>query len=131
MLWIINDFPAYGNLSGCATKEYYACPICGEETYSQWLKHGNKNSYTGHRRFLPCNHPLRKQKKAFHGEQEFRLPPKEITRDDLERLIPFVPHGERKRLNDVDPLLLIQVVGRRGLYSSILNTGSFYIFDTT
>ena len=49
----------------------------------------------------------------------------------LEKLMPFVPHGERKRLNDVDPFLLIQVVGRRGLYSSILNTGSFYILDTT
>ena len=49
----------------------------------------------------------------------------------LERLIPFVSHGERRRLNDVNPLLLIQVVGRRGLYSSILNIGNFYIFDTT
>ena len=34
LLWTINDFPAYGNLSGCATKGYYACPICGEETNS-------------------------------------------------------------------------------------------------
>ena len=41
LLWIINDFPAYGNFSGCATMGYYACPICGEETNSQWLKHGN------------------------------------------------------------------------------------------
>ena len=29
LLWIINDFPAYGNLSGCSVKEYKACPICG------------------------------------------------------------------------------------------------------
>ncbi|RVW66354.1 hypothetical protein CK203_065181 [Vitis vinifera] len=68
LLWTINDFPAYGNLSGCTVKGYYACPICGEETNSHWLKHGNKNSYTGHRRFLPCNHPFRKQKKAFNGK---------------------------------------------------------------
>ena len=87
LLWTINDFPAYGNLSGCATKGYYACPICGEETNSQWLKHGNKNSYIGHRRFLPCNHPLRKQKKAFNGEQEFRLPPKELTGDEIFRKV--------------------------------------------
>ena len=83
LLWTINDFPAYGNLSGCTVKGYYACPICGEETNSHWLKHGNKNSYTGHRRFLPCNHPFRKQKKAFNGEQEFRLPPKELTGDEI------------------------------------------------
>ncbi|RVW62801.1 hypothetical protein CK203_058901 [Vitis vinifera] len=44
LLWTINDFPAYGNLSGCTVKGYHACPICGEETNSHWLKHGNKNS---------------------------------------------------------------------------------------
>ena len=123
LLWTINDFPAYGNLSGCATKRYYACLICGEETNSQWLKHGNKNSYTGHRRFLPCNHQLRKQNKAFNGEQEFRLPPKELTGDEIFRNVDAIcTLWGKKRLNDVDPFLLIQVVGRRGLYSSILNT---------
>ena len=34
LLWTINDFPAYGNLSGCSIKGYYACPICSEGTYS-------------------------------------------------------------------------------------------------
>ncbi|XP_073154053.1 uncharacterized protein [Henckelia pumila] len=34
LLWTINDFPAYGNLSVCVVKGYCACPICGEETYS-------------------------------------------------------------------------------------------------
>ena len=49
LLWTINDFPAYGNLAGCTVKGYYACPICGEGTYSKRLKHGRKNSYMGHR----------------------------------------------------------------------------------
>ncbi|RVW24072.1 hypothetical protein CK203_091352 [Vitis vinifera] len=40
LLWTINDFPAYGNLAGCTVKGYYACPICGEGTYSKRLKHG-------------------------------------------------------------------------------------------
>ncbi|XP_039047286.1 uncharacterized protein LOC120187699 [Hibiscus syriacus] len=35
LLWTINDFPAYGNLLGCVTKGYYACPICSENTCSQ------------------------------------------------------------------------------------------------
>ena len=34
LLWTINDFPAYGNLSGCVVKGYFACPICGEDTFS-------------------------------------------------------------------------------------------------
>ena len=42
LLWTINDFPAYGNLSGCTVKGYYGCPICGEETYSCRLKHGKR-----------------------------------------------------------------------------------------
>ena len=74
LLWTINDFLAYGNLLGCVVKGYFACPICEEDTYSHKLKHGEKNSYKGHIRFLPCNHPFRKQKKAFNGKQEFSSP---------------------------------------------------------
>ena len=85
LIWTMNYFPAYGNLSGCTVKAYYACPICGEDTYSHWLKHGYKNSYTCHKRFLPCNHPFRKEKKAFTGEQEFMLPPKELIGDEIFR----------------------------------------------
>ena len=43
LLWTINDFPTYGNLSRCTIKGYYACLICSEETYSHRLKHGNKS----------------------------------------------------------------------------------------
>ncbi|XP_073309921.1 uncharacterized protein [Primulina huaijiensis] len=31
LMWTINDFPAYGNLAGCATKRKLGCPICGED----------------------------------------------------------------------------------------------------
>jgi len=31
----INDFPAYGNLSGYSVKGHKACPICEEDTASQ------------------------------------------------------------------------------------------------
>ena len=30
-LWTINDFLAYGNLSGWSTKGYKACPVCNED----------------------------------------------------------------------------------------------------
>ena len=83
LLWTINDFPAYGNLSGCIVKGYYACPICGKETHACRLKHGKKMSYIGHRRFLPHYHPYRKQKKAFNGKQEWRSAPKPLTGDEV------------------------------------------------
>uniref|UniRef100_A0A151UD49 Uncharacterized protein n=1 Tax=Cajanus cajan TaxID=3821 RepID=A0A151UD49_CAJCA len=37
IIWTINDFPAYANLSGWSTKGQYACPCCGLETTSKWL----------------------------------------------------------------------------------------------
>ncbi|XP_042961531.1 uncharacterized protein LOC122296147 [Carya illinoinensis] len=40
LLWTINDFPAYANLSGWSTKGKMACPSCREGTNSQWLVYG-------------------------------------------------------------------------------------------
>ncbi|XP_074374163.1 uncharacterized protein LOC141714548 [Apium graveolens] len=32
LLWTINDFPVYGNLSGCVNKGYMCCPVCADDT---------------------------------------------------------------------------------------------------
>ncbi|XP_028119696.1 uncharacterized protein LOC114317185 [Camellia sinensis] len=37
LMWTINDFPAYGNMSGWTTKGYLACPTCNEDASSQRL----------------------------------------------------------------------------------------------
>lgn len=66
----INDFPAYGNLSGYSVKGYDACPWCGEETDNIRLKHCKKCVYMGHRRWLEPNHRYRKMAMAFNGEVE-------------------------------------------------------------
>jgi len=66
----INDFPAYGNLSGYSVKGHFACPICEKNTSYIQLKHGQKTVYTRHRKFLPRNHPYRRMKKAFNGSPE-------------------------------------------------------------
>ncbi|XP_028091387.1 uncharacterized protein LOC114291726 [Camellia sinensis] len=83
LLWTINDFPALGNLSGCTVNGYYACPICSEGTCSHRLKYGKKNTYVGHRKFLPRYHPYRRQKKAFNSEQEFGLAPIPLTGEEI------------------------------------------------
>jgi len=44
----INDFPAYGNLSGYSVKGHRACPICEEDTSYIQLKHGRKIEYIRH-----------------------------------------------------------------------------------
>ncbi|XP_026409856.1 uncharacterized protein LOC113304952 [Papaver somniferum] len=40
----INDFPSYGNLSGCTYKGKAACPLCGDNTLSNWLSFSRKIS---------------------------------------------------------------------------------------
>jgi Transposase family tnp2 len=65
LLYIINDFSTYGNLSGFKTKGARACPICQEDTCSIWLKKIKKTVYLGHRKFLfrlPKRHPHPYQK---------------------------------------------------------------------
>ena len=54
----INDFLAYGNLSGYSIKGRQACPICEENTASHQLKNGRKTMYLCHRRFSKAPTPL-------------------------------------------------------------------------
>ena len=86
LLWTISDFPAYGMLSGWTTHGKLACPICMEDTKAFYLSNGRKTCWFDcHRRFLPCNHPLRKNKKDFlkgkHALNEF--PPVSLTGEQV------------------------------------------------
>ena len=49
LMWTINDFPAYADLSGWSTKGELACPSCAVETDSLYLINGHKFCYMGHR----------------------------------------------------------------------------------
>ncbi|XP_070042013.1 uncharacterized protein LOC107772820 [Nicotiana tabacum] len=82
LLWTINDYPAYGILSGWSTKGKLACPICHIHTCSIYLKHGRKQCYMGHRRFLEVNHPFRRNKSSFDNTKEERLAPQALSGDD-------------------------------------------------
>ncbi|KAI5337813.1 hypothetical protein L3X38_017084 [Prunus dulcis] len=92
LMWTINDFPAYGNLSGCVVKGYKACPICGDDTPSHWLKNGHKICYIGHRKWLPINHPYRRQHAAFNGKPEYGIPPEPLTGEEV---LHMVENGDR------------------------------------
>ncbi|XP_073019376.1 uncharacterized protein [Primulina eburnea] len=70
LMWTINDFPAYGNLAGCATKWKLGCQIYNENICSMWFKYSRKFAYLGHRRFLAPNHPFRQKKKWFNREKK-------------------------------------------------------------
>ncbi|KAL3638393.1 hypothetical protein CASFOL_017764 [Castilleja foliolosa] len=101
ILWTINDFPAYGDLSGWSTKGYMACPACNKDTYSVKLR--NKICYMGHRRSLPKDHPWRKDRKHFNGKREDAEAPISLTGEDvlsqLEKLPTRIPgkHSNKNR----------------------------------
>ncbi|KAA0054806.1 uncharacterized protein E6C27_scaffold437G00930 [Cucumis melo var. makuwa] len=59
LLWTINDFPAYGDLSEWSTKGYQACLICIRDRSSLRIK--EKISFMEHRRYLQGNHIWRRR----------------------------------------------------------------------
>ncbi|XP_043694159.1 uncharacterized protein LOC122644850 [Telopea speciosissima] len=97
LLWTINDFLAYGNLSGWSTKCALACPCCNKDTVSRWLKYGRKHCYLGHRRFLPPDHKFHSDRRSFDGHEGHRVQPKTLSGFDvLEQLwgAQFPPFGK-------------------------------------
>src|ERR1043165_8506954 len=79
----INDFPAYGNLSGYSIKGEKACPVCEDGTDTMRLKLCQKNVFLGHRRFLTFKHQYRGWRKAFNGDTEQRRAPPGLTGDQI------------------------------------------------
>ncbi|XP_057246774.1 uncharacterized protein LOC104900417 [Beta vulgaris subsp. vulgaris] len=82
LLLTINDFPAYGMLSGWSTKGKRACPCCHKETSYMWLPNCFKHVYMCHRRFLPINHPWRRKKDVF-GKKEKGEAPKPLSGEEV------------------------------------------------
>ncbi|XP_004295827.1 PREDICTED: uncharacterized protein LOC101302054 [Fragaria vesca subsp. vesca] len=83
LLWTINDFPAYDNLSGWSTKGEYACPPCNSETGYQRLYFGKKGSYMCIRRWLEDDYEYRSDPMAFDGSTEYRLEPRSLSGVEL------------------------------------------------
>lgn len=83
ILWTINDFPAYGSLSGWSTRGKWACPCCNNETWHMHLKNSHKFCYMGHRRWLNMNHRWRKDKMRFDGRVEYRDKPPVLSGFDI------------------------------------------------
>ena len=91
VLWTINDFPAYGNLSGWSTKGKMTCPTCNKYTKSEWLTYGRKLCFMGHRRFLPGDHRWRGNSGMFDGTVEWGQPPPYLSGEDV--LAQFIDVG--------------------------------------
>ncbi|GJV15129.1 putative transposase-associated domain-containing protein [Tanacetum coccineum] len=102
VLWTINDYPALGTLCGCPYSGFKGCVVCGKDTNCVRLSASSKQSYVGHRRYLPYNHPFRKQKKAFNGQQEFLQAPIPMTGEQIYNEVKHIENkwGKGKRTNN-------------------------------
>ncbi|GKD44119.1 putative transposon, En/Spm-like protein, partial [Tanacetum coccineum] len=102
VLWTINDYPALGTLCGCPYSGFKGCVVCGKDTNCVRLSASSKQSYVGHRRYLPYNHPFRKQKKAFNGQQEFLQAPIPMTGEQIYNKVKHIENkwGKGKRTNN-------------------------------
>ncbi|KAL9379139.1 hypothetical protein Peur_027621 [Populus x canadensis] len=85
LMWTINDFPAYGMVSGWSTHGKLACPYCMENNKAFTLTNGGKASFFYcHRRFLPHNHRYRKNRKDFFvGRVENDVAPPRLAGEEL------------------------------------------------
>ena len=89
LMWTINDFPAYGMLSGWSTHGKLACPYCMENNKVFTLTNGGKASffYCLHR-FLPHNHRYRKNIKDFFvGTVEKDVAPPRLSSEELHDVV--------------------------------------------
>ncbi|XP_042459548.1 uncharacterized protein LOC122043134 [Zingiber officinale] len=100
LLWTISDFPGHANLSGWSTKGKLACPVCHQFTHSQWLKHGGKYCYMGHRRFLNSDHVFRKNAQFFDGTEEHGRPPPILSGDMVINELKILKFTFGKTVND-------------------------------
>jgi len=75
LMYTISDYPGAGILAQFSTNSQLGCMSCEEETSSMRLKHGYKQCYMGHRRFLPADHEFRYDAKSFDGTEEHRSKP--------------------------------------------------------
>jgi hypothetical protein len=81
LIWCIH---AYGMVAGCVTKGYRGCPVCGPHCKSRRSRVLRKNVWDAKaRRYLHANHPWRTDSALFHGRVEARLPPPQITGNDI------------------------------------------------
>ncbi|XP_061348046.1 uncharacterized protein LOC133293480 [Gastrolobium bilobum] len=105
LMWTINDFPAYGMLSGWQTSGKLACLVCLERNVGFTLQNSRKVCwFDTHRRFLPHNHPYRKNKNAFKkGRVERSGAIHPLSGNDIWERVKHIPSVEETlALNEVE-----------------------------
>jgi hypothetical protein len=94
LMWTINDFPTYADLSRWLTRGVKACSCCIYSTRSTWLKQGKKYCFMGHRRYLPVDHLFRKNRRTFADKQELECAPEVPSGEEILRQLEGMIFGD-------------------------------------
>ncbi|KAJ8750589.1 hypothetical protein K2173_015756 [Erythroxylum novogranatense] len=80
LMWTISDFPTFAMLSGWSTAGTLACPYCHNDSDAFYLPNGGKICwFDNHRKFLPADHPFRRNKYKFRKNRTVHTPSPPIT----------------------------------------------------
>jgi hypothetical protein len=83
LIWTINDFPAYGLLSGQQVSGYKGCPLCGPETCAEHAPLLSKMIFLGGRRYLHIDHRYRRALAAFNNLPELDMAPERPSGEEV------------------------------------------------
>ena len=83
LMWTVSDFPAYSMLSGWSTARWLTCPYCMDKSDAFTLKFSGKQSwFDNHRKFLPANHPFRRNRTEFRKNKTVTTVPPEFGSEE-------------------------------------------------
>ncbi|XP_058003717.1 uncharacterized protein LOC131180116 [Hevea brasiliensis] len=135
LMWTISDFPSYSMLSGWSTAGRLACPYCVDYSDAFSLSHGGKISwFDSHRKFLPQNHPFRRNRVNFlKGKACTNESPPILSSEDT--FLQIEDLGLR-RVTDSDgeainATIARNTIGEKGAYFGIYHIGLPISFDIT
>ena len=83
LIWTVNDYPAYGLLSGQQVSGYKGCPLCGPQTCAEHAPHLSKMIFLGSRRYLDMDHRFRRAQAAFNNHPEFDMAPERPSGEEV------------------------------------------------
>jgi hypothetical protein len=94
LMWTINDFSAYADLSCWPNRGVKACPCCMHSTRSKYLKNGKKVCSMGHKRYLSTEHLWRLNRRTFDRTEELECAPDVPSGDVILRQLDGIAFGD-------------------------------------
>jgi hypothetical protein len=85
LMWTIHDYPTYGLVFRCVHWGYKTCVSCGLDVTSRHSLELGKVVHEGFHRWLPINHPYKRNWNLTHcnGKEELKTRPHPITTTDI------------------------------------------------